>query len=105
MQTFLPTLRLFVAPFLFLCSLEEVAGKLADARKLAMQGCELCPNSEDMWLEAARLQVGARGGAGRKQATYGFELLPHPSEPRQHSAGLVLRGPAPSPLTIRLVTS
>lgn len=37
--------------------LEEVAGKLADARKLAMQGCELCPNSEDMWLEAARLQT------------------------------------------------
>ncbi|GLC38459.1 hypothetical protein PLESTB_001727900 [Pleodorina starrii] len=37
--------------------LEEVAGKLADARKLIMQGCELCPNSEDIWLEAARLQT------------------------------------------------
>ncbi|KXZ45962.1 hypothetical protein GPECTOR_49g546 [Gonium pectorale] len=37
--------------------LEEVAGKLVDARKLIMQGCELCPNSEDIWLEAARLQT------------------------------------------------
>ncbi|KAG2489786.1 hypothetical protein HYH03_011736 [Edaphochlamys debaryana] len=37
--------------------LEEVAGKLVDARKLVMQGCELCPNSEDIWLEAARLQT------------------------------------------------
>ncbi|GFR44314.1 hypothetical protein Agub_g5438 [Astrephomene gubernaculifera] len=37
--------------------LEEVAGKVADARKLVMQGCELCPNSEDIWLEAARLQT------------------------------------------------
>ncbi|KAG2447955.1 hypothetical protein HYH02_006984 [Chlamydomonas schloesseri] len=37
--------------------LEEVAGKLPEARKLVMQGCELCPNSEDIWLEAARLQT------------------------------------------------
>ncbi|KAK9803220.1 hypothetical protein WJX73_005268 [Symbiochloris irregularis] len=36
--------------------LEEIAGKLGDARKLIQQGCELCADSEDVWLEAARLQ-------------------------------------------------
>lgn len=36
--------------------LEEVAGQLAQARELIMKGCELCPSSEDVWLEAARLQ-------------------------------------------------
>lgn len=25
-----------------------------------MKGCELCPTNEDVWLEAARLQVGGR---------------------------------------------
>ena len=35
--------------------LEALAGKLADARRLAARGCELCPGSEDVWLEAARL--------------------------------------------------
>jgi len=28
------------------------------ARELMMKGCELCPTNEDVWLEAARLQVG-----------------------------------------------
>lgn len=37
--------------------LEEVAGKLADARQLLQKGCEMCPQSEDIWLEAARLQT------------------------------------------------
>jgi hypothetical protein len=32
------------------------AGKLADARTLIQKGVEFCPNSEDVWLEAARLQ-------------------------------------------------
>lgn len=36
--------------------LEEVTGKLQTARNLIMQGCEMCPKSEDVWLEAARLQ-------------------------------------------------
>jgi len=39
--------------------LEEVAGKLADARSLAAKGCELCPRSEDVWLEASRLAANA----------------------------------------------
>ena len=30
------------------------------ARELMMKGCELCPSNEDVWLEAARLQVGGR---------------------------------------------
>ena len=35
--------------------LEEVTGKLQAARNLILQGCEACPKSEDLWLEAARL--------------------------------------------------
>ncbi|WFD26003.1 U4/U6 x U5 tri-snRNP complex subunit Prp1 [Malassezia nana] len=35
--------------------LEEVAGKMAVARKVIAQGCEQCPRSEDVWLESARL--------------------------------------------------
>ncbi|THD21045.1 Pre-mRNA-processing factor, partial [Fasciola hepatica] len=35
--------------------LEEIAGKLQVARNLILHGCEECPKSEDIWLEAARL--------------------------------------------------
>ncbi|KAH0586042.1 hypothetical protein H2248_007319 [Termitomyces sp. 'cryptogamus'] len=35
--------------------LEEHAGRMVAARKLIKQGCEQCPKSEDIWLEAARL--------------------------------------------------
>ena len=37
---------------------EEIAGKAIAARKLIKLGCETCPESEDVWLEAARLQAG-----------------------------------------------
>ncbi|RHY32508.1 hypothetical protein DYB32_002503 [Aphanomyces invadans] len=37
--------------------LEEVAGKLVQARKVIAEGCESCPTNEDVWLEAARLQT------------------------------------------------
>ena len=37
--------------------LEEVTGKLQAARNVIMKGCEECPKSEDVWLEAARLLV------------------------------------------------
>ncbi|KAF0719914.1 Aste57867_711 [Aphanomyces stellatus] len=37
--------------------LEEVAGKLVQARKVIAEGCDSCPTNEDMWLEAARLQT------------------------------------------------
>ena len=35
--------------------LEEMAGKLGEARRIVQRGCEACPKSEDVWLEAARL--------------------------------------------------
>lgn len=35
---------------------EEVTGKLQTARALIMKGCEMCSKSEDIWLEAIRLQ-------------------------------------------------
>ena len=34
---------------------EEVAGKMSAAKKIACEGCEMCPQSEDLWLESARL--------------------------------------------------
>ena len=34
---------------------EEAAGKILQARKIIQEGCETCPDSEDVWLEAARL--------------------------------------------------
>lgn len=37
--------------------LEETAGRMMQARKLIRQGCKACPDSEDVWLEAARLQT------------------------------------------------
>ncbi|KAF6757076.1 PRP1 splicing factor, N-terminal-domain-containing protein [Ephemerocybe angulata] len=35
--------------------LEEHAGRMVAARKIIKKGCEECPRSEDVWLEAARL--------------------------------------------------
>ena len=43
--------------------LEEHAGRMVAARKLIKAGCEQCPKSEDVWLEAARLHVRARSRA------------------------------------------
>ncbi|KAJ3078946.1 hypothetical protein HK102_004124 [Quaeritorhiza haematococci] len=37
--------------------LEEVAGKQVAAREIIAKGCEECPKSEDIWLEAARLNT------------------------------------------------
>jgi len=34
---------------------EEAAGKTLQARKVIQEGCEACPDSEDVWLEAASL--------------------------------------------------
>lgn len=39
-------------------TLEEVTGKLQTARNLILQGCEECPKSEDLWLEAVRIMPG-----------------------------------------------
>eukprot|EP00727_Mastigamoeba_balamuthi_P007956 m51a1_g3781 putative pre-mrna-processing factor 6 (965) ;mRNA; r:158147-161220 len=35
--------------------LEEYAGLIVQARKIALQGTQMCKDSEDMWIEAARL--------------------------------------------------
>jgi pre-mRNA-processing factor 6 len=35
--------------------IEEYANKMQAARKIILQGCEQCPESEDVWIEAARL--------------------------------------------------
>lgn len=48
--------------------LEEVTGKLQTARNLIMKGCEECPKSEDVWLEAARLMPGDQAKAVIAQA-------------------------------------
>lgn len=36
---------------------EEHAGRMVAARKMIKMGCEKCPKSEDIWIEAARLHV------------------------------------------------
>ena len=46
--------------------LEEVTGKLQAARNLIMKGCEECPKSEDIWLEAARLVVSLQSSSLRR---------------------------------------
>ncbi len=37
--------------------LEELAGKLQQARTFMQKGCDACPKSEDVWIEAARLNT------------------------------------------------
>jgi pre-mRNA-processing factor 6 len=38
---------------------EEAANKINKARKLIQEGCEICADQEDVWLEAARLHPSA----------------------------------------------
>lgn len=35
--------------------LEEMAGHLQTAKKTIQEGCEMCPQNDDVWMEAARL--------------------------------------------------
>lgn len=65
--------------------LEEVAGKIADARQMSLKGCELCPGSEDVWIEAARLQTpeNAKGILAR-----GVASLPNSVNIWMHAANL-----------------
>ncbi|XP_014675353.1 PREDICTED: pre-mRNA-processing factor 6-like [Priapulus caudatus] len=48
--------------------LEEVTGKIQSARNIIMKGTEACPKTEDVWLEAARLQPGDTAKAVIAQA-------------------------------------
>ncbi|KKK25598.1 hypothetical protein ARAM_005105 [Aspergillus rambellii] len=41
-----------------LSRLEELAGRIVTARNVIAKGCELCPKSEDAWLENIRLNEG-----------------------------------------------
>ncbi|KAL6235394.1 hypothetical protein BDW75DRAFT_209729 [Aspergillus navahoensis] len=41
-----------------LARLEELAGRIVTARNVIAKGCELCPKSEDAWLESIRLNEG-----------------------------------------------
>lgn len=41
-----------------LARLEELAGRIVAARNIIAKGCELCPKSEDAWLENIRLNEG-----------------------------------------------
>ncbi|KAL4746791.1 hypothetical protein BDW72DRAFT_184209 [Aspergillus terricola var. indicus] len=41
-----------------LARLEELAGRIVTARNIIAKGCELCPKSEDAWLENIRLNEG-----------------------------------------------
>ncbi|KAL4927422.1 U4/U6-U5 snRNP complex subunit PRP6 [Aspergillus undulatus] len=41
-----------------LARLEELAGRIVTARNMIAKGCELCPKSEDAWLENIRLNEG-----------------------------------------------
>ncbi|KAJ5138913.1 MRNA splicing factor (Prp1/Zer1) [Penicillium bovifimosum] len=41
-----------------LARLEELAGRIVAARNLMAKGCDLCPKSEDAWLENIRLNEG-----------------------------------------------
>ncbi|EPT29991.1 putative U5 snRNP-associated subunit [Toxoplasma gondii TgCatPRC2] len=54
--------------------LEELAGKLQAARELIATGCQQCPKSEDVWLEAARLEKPANAKAVLAKAV---SVLPH----------------------------
>ncbi|CDJ63352.1 LOW QUALITY PROTEIN: U5 snRNP-associated 102 kDa protein, putative [Eimeria necatrix] len=54
--------------------LEELAGKLQSARELISLGCQRCPKSEDVWLEAARLEKPRNAKAVLAKAV---SVLPH----------------------------
>ena len=43
---------------------EEFAGKALAARKIIKDGCDACSDSEDVWLEAVRLQENPEMGKG-----------------------------------------
>lgn len=53
---------------------EEAAGKTVQARKLIVEGCEICPDSEDVWLEAARLHPNDRA---KTILAAGARRIPH----------------------------
>jgi len=61
--------------------LEELAGNLAQAKKLLQEACEHCPKSEDVWLEASRV---------------------HSKQSRDNAKAVLARGVAQIPDSVRL---
>ena len=60
-------------------------GKLPAARALAQRGCENCPDNEDVWVEAARLQTPDNAKAVLAR---GVERLPNSVKLWMHAAQL-----------------
>ena len=54
--------------------LEELAGKVKEARLLIKKGCEECPKNEDVWLEACRL---ANPGEAKGVIAKGVKFIPN----------------------------
>ena len=54
---------------------EEHAGRMVAARKIIKMGCEKCPKSEDIWLEAARLHVSHELTFSRRMLTKKFRTM------------------------------
>ena len=65
--------------------LEEVAGKLVQARQVIRDGCRACPTSEDVWLEAARLQTPENAKTVLAEAV---KKIPHSVKIWIHAASL-----------------
>ena len=66
--------------------LEEHAGRMVAARKLIKAGCEHCPKSEDVWLEAARLHVSGISKCSIPDSAYSKTrppMMPRSSSPMQ----------------------
>ncbi|CAL2240843.1 unnamed protein product [Prunus armeniaca] len=72
-------------PFCWIASarLEEQAEEMEAAWQLIQKGCEECPNSEDVWLEACRIVIAnARSSpnpneAGKAVIAHGLKLIPN----------------------------
>eukprot|EP00013_Stygamoeba_regulata_P016405 CAMPEP_0177675638 /NCGR_PEP_ID=MMETSP0447-20121125/27316_1 /TAXON_ID=0 /ORGANISM="Stygamoeba regulata, Strain BSH-02190019" /LENGTH=943 /DNA_ID=CAMNT_0019184055 /DNA_START=176 /DNA_END=3007 /DNA_ORIENTATION=- len=48
--------------------LEMLTGNLSAARKIIMRGCKECPESEDLWVNAAKMQTGDKAKLVMAQA-------------------------------------
>ncbi|ONI18286.1 hypothetical protein PRUPE_3G207300 [Prunus persica] len=72
-------------PFCWIASarLEEQAEEMEAAWQLIQKGCEECPNSEDVWLEACRIAIAAARSspnpneAGKAVIAHGLKLIPN----------------------------
>ena len=59
--------------YIGLSRIEKDTGRLKEAREAIMRGCEACPQSEDVWIEAALLHAGK---AARSVVAKAIQHLP-----------------------------